>query len=151
MLGTEELFILSLLKRTVEISLYWSINKQSLNTPFIGRRAMTTHYTYQLAHQDCCIWYCYKCTDGGLGKRWSSKRSREFNPKIYWHSLSEICIKLWVSWLTGVTVGEKLSEVSFNTSSKMTNPVSIGFSFIINKTMWGYVFVLFVPKQLVLQ
>lgn len=52
MLETEELFILSLLKRTVEISFYWSINKQSLNTPFIGRRATATHYTYQQARQD---------------------------------------------------------------------------------------------------
>lgn len=52
MLETEELFILSLLKRTVEISFYWSINKWSLNTPFIGRRATVTHYTYQQAHHD---------------------------------------------------------------------------------------------------
>lgn len=52
MLETEELFIPSLLKRTVEISFYWSINKQSLNTPFIGRRARATHYTYQQARQD---------------------------------------------------------------------------------------------------
>lgn len=30
-----------------KISLYWSINKQSLNTPFIRRRATATHYAYQ--------------------------------------------------------------------------------------------------------
>lgn len=51
MLDMEELFILSLLKRTVEISLYWSINKPRLNIPFIGR-ATAAHLTCQQARQD---------------------------------------------------------------------------------------------------
>lgn len=73
MLETEELFILSLLKRTVEISLYWSIHKPSLNTPFIGRRATAAHLTSQQACQDSLIRYCHEHAEEDTDKRLSSQ------------------------------------------------------------------------------
>lgn len=74
----EELFILSLLKRIVEISLYWSINKQNLNTLFIGRRDTATHLTSQQTGQDSFTGYCHKHAEEDTDKRLSSQTIQLF-------------------------------------------------------------------------